>query len=182
MCRYLLIFHVNVTLQYQQSKQGFWNARTFLTWSLKFLALVNSVPQIVHEKLSGLFECCCLKWYCIVSFLPKVKGHCGHCTWCSKVPHRFICRKKCRLFNSFPQVGQGRGYVILGMIKICNYSRKFNSLLSYAITPSGFGNDVIGACLGKSNLWRHDSRSSWINVITNLNSLPGECSCASNQL
>ena len=78
MCRYLLIFHVNVTLQYQQSKQGFWNARTFLTWSLKFLALVNSVPQIVHEKLSGLFECCCRTWYCIVSFLPKVKGHCRH--------------------------------------------------------------------------------------------------------
>ena len=112
-----VLFLVNLALQYQQPKRGFWSAWTVSMWSLKFCLLANAFPHIVQWKRSGLLECCCRTRHCILIFSPKVKAHHGHCTRCSVVPHCFLWLKKRPLLNFFPHVGQVRGYVMFGMIK-----------------------------------------------------------------
>lgn len=46
----------------------------------------------------------------------------------------------------FPHVGHGSGYVTFGMMKMCNVSPNFNSLLYFIETLQG--NDVNKPCLG----------------------------------
>ena len=183
MCRCLSAFLVNVALQYQQQKQGFWIECTVSTWRLKFLALVNSVPQIVHGKRSGLLECCCRTCHSISCLYAKVNGQNRHCTRCSVVPHLFLCWKKWLLLKCFPQVGQGLGYVTFGMI-IRVTSNKYEQVLSestcFVIAMTSIPFPWERACLGKSKLWHHCLLSSWISVITNLNSIHGFCICAIN--
>ena len=150
-------------------------------WSLKFSALVNSVPQIVRGKRNGLLECCHCTCRSISCLNAKVNGQNRQCTRCSVVPHLFLCSKKCLLLRCFPQVRQGREYVTFGMI-IRVTSNKYKQVLSestcfvIAMTSIPLPWERAGPCydvntlpmgagvLGKCKLWRH---SLWISVMTN---------------
>ena len=76
------------------AKARFWIECTVSTWRLKFLALVNSVPQIVQGKRNGLLECCCRTCHSISCLYAKVNGQNTHCTRCSVVSHLFLCWKR----------------------------------------------------------------------------------------